>query len=632
MNQGSRGSFDCGTWTISGGDTQSDLAARSGKYSSRLDENHRYGFGVTDESAKPGDVYRVSVWTSGKDGRLVVTDKASSSFYHQTSMSRSDSAGWRKLSLVVHVPPYVDQQSLCAYVWNPGGETVYFDDFKLVKGKSESESTDIRLDISDKVLTELCAYRDSAKVRRQITSDLKVWLPITFSTNEFTCDAQLRLKGDWVDHVLGAKWSFRIKLEPGRLYNGMSQFSVQAPEVRDYLAEWVYHKACETEDVMTTQYDFALLELNGMPMGCYAVEEHFTMDMAIRLGRTRGPILKLEEDLMFWYLKNGPGKKLPSTLPWIRHAGIKPFGSGALAKNPKLKRDFERAQDMLHAFRNFDEPAIGLFKTKKLVAASILTDMFRAHHALRWHNQRFYYDPKADRLEPVMYDAFGSGGEFDKKRHVLGVSPPRVLKDLKRLEQDPMDLFGTHIHLDPTALAIYKSELNRICDSTYVADFYASIADEFKSKSELLRVEYPEYSYDTNRMWTVSQAMRKSYGSLEWGQRLSVDSLHQLVRFEAEVATHEHDLIMVQVFFAADSLVVVNYSEFPVSVIRVNNKGKVQATFKEVVVPAFEFNKEAPQIKVAISGKVETVHLKMRDAEQDIAIKPWREPRSNWRD
>lgn len=632
LGQGSKRVFDCGNWKMTRGGTQSNQDSRSGEYSCLLDSTQRYGFGVIDETAKPGDIYRVSAWTKGGDGRLVVTDKAAGSFYHQTAMSAGDSAGWNKLSLVVHIPPYSAQQSFCTYVWNPGSEKSFFDDFKLEKLHPGSVFSDIRLTIGDKVLNELCAYRDSAKVRRQITSDLKVWLPATFTTDEFTCDADIRLKGDWVDHIMSSKWSLRIKLEPGRLYKGMSQFSIQAPEVRDYLSEWVFHQACESEDVMTTQYDFATVEIDGFSMGLYAVEEHFTMDMPIRLGRPRGPILKLEEDLMFWYLKNGPGKKLKSTLPWMRHAGIRPFGARALADNPQLKREFERAQDMLHAFRNVNEPAIDLFKQTRMMSASILTDLFRAHHAARWHNQRFYYDPGEDRLEPVMYDAFGSGGEFDKKRHVLSISPPRVLKDLKRLEQDPMDLYGIHIHLDPAALKLYKLELERICDEIYLSDFEQSIQGEMDQILAQIQMEYPEYRYNLAKLSKMARAMRKSYAGLEWGQRLSPDSLHKFIRYDVSIAEHELDLIMAQAFYSSDSVTVFNYSEFPILIESIGTKGGVQSVVREVEVDAFEFNKPAPKVTIPFAKKAQWVGLKMRDAQTRIDVKPWRAPSTVWKD
>ena len=632
IGQGSELAFDCGNWSMSRGGTQSNLDSRSGQYSCLLDSTQRYGFGIIDPSAEPGDIYRVSAWTKGGDGRLVATDKDGGSYYRQSSISDGDSLGWRKLSMVVHIPPYSGQQSFCSYVWNPGKDQCFFDDFQFEKVRADSTESDIQIVLDDRVLEELCAYRDSAKSRGQITSDLKIWLPAIFSTEEFTCDADIRLKGDWVDHILSPKWSLRIKLEPGRLFKGMSQFSIQSPEVRDFMAEWVFHQACQAEDVMTTQYDFANVELNGFPMGLYAVEEHFTMEMPVRMDRQRGPILKFEEDLMFWYLKNGPGKKLTSTLPWMRHAGIKPFGSGALSDNPKLKREFERAQDLLHSFRNVNEPAIQLFKPKQMLAASILTDLYRAHHAARWHNQRFYYDPNEDRLEPVIYDAFVTGGEFDKKRHALAISPPRVMKDLKRLEQDPMDLYGLHIHLDSTAIPLYKEELERICDSSYLTGFEESVRIEYNEKLRDIQLEYPEYNYDLTKLLASAAAMRKSYSGLEWGQRLSVDSLHKFVRFNVSVAEHEHDLVMAQAFYSSDSLTVLNYSEFSISVEWIGTKENNQVRMHSVEIEAFEFNKPAPKITIACSKKAQVVGLKMRDIIAAVEIKPWRAPAVVWPD
>ena len=54
-------------------------------------------------------------------------------------------------------------------------------------------------------------------------------------------DVKIRLKGDWVDHLLGDKWSFRIVTKGENSLFGMKQFSIHHPKARNYVYEWIFH-------------------------------------------------------------------------------------------------------------------------------------------------------------------------------------------------------------------------------------------------------------------------------------------------------------------------------------------------------------------------------------------------------
>ena len=60
---------------------------------------------------------------------------------------------------------------------------------------------------------------------------------------------KMRLKGDWVDHLRGDKWSYRVHVEGEDAFLGMRHFSIQNPATRNYLYEWAYleHLRAEKE-------------------------------------------------------------------------------------------------------------------------------------------------------------------------------------------------------------------------------------------------------------------------------------------------------------------------------------------------------------------------------------------------
>ena len=55
------------------------------------------------------------------------------------------------------------------------------------------------------------------------------------------------MKGDWIDHLIGDKWSFRIKLKGDKTIQGMKKFSIHHPITRGFINEWVYQKTNKKE-------------------------------------------------------------------------------------------------------------------------------------------------------------------------------------------------------------------------------------------------------------------------------------------------------------------------------------------------------------------------------------------------
>jgi len=86
-------------------------------------------------------------------------------------------------------------------------------------------------------------------------------------------DGKVRLKGDWTDHLYARKWSFRIGLKDDKTLFGMKKFNVHHPVTRNFIGEWVYHKALSFEDIMSLKYLFVKLKLEIIMPGKNSTEE-----------------------------------------------------------------------------------------------------------------------------------------------------------------------------------------------------------------------------------------------------------------------------------------------------------------------------------------------------------------------
>ena len=157
------------------------------------------------------------------------------------------------------------------------------------------------LDIPFSSMTDIEEKRDEALEIGILFSedDDYVQGSIRYNDGE-SMDVELRLKGDWTDHLKGDKWSFRIQIKDGQgAVLGMRRFSLQAPETRRFVNEWAYHEHLISEDILTTRYHFLNVVINGEYRGLYALEESFTEDLMESQQKREGVILRFNEEYLW---------------------------------------------------------------------------------------------------------------------------------------------------------------------------------------------------------------------------------------------------------------------------------------------------------------------------------------------
>ncbi|MBT4775040.1 MAG: hypothetical protein HON99_04930, partial [Crocinitomicaceae bacterium] len=273
--------FTCNGDNFSGGKFQSKNQARSGKHSCKLLNKNSIGMTIRLYDIKPGDYVDVSIWkksTSNAQGSLVIASGQVNALYERVVMPiLEEESGWQKLHYTFMAMK--SYQELLIYGYNPDDEPVYFDDLSVKRHTSRpcnyNPEDAIEIKISSANMKVIDSLRLRALENGVIDNSLKRYFDAEIKTAHADIPIQIRLKGDWVDHLKGDKWSFRIKVKPGFSFNGLKSFSIQSPHTRSFLEEYVLHKLFEQEDVLTTRYDFSPIMLNGKNLGIYAIEEHF---------------------------------------------------------------------------------------------------------------------------------------------------------------------------------------------------------------------------------------------------------------------------------------------------------------------------------------------------------------------
>ncbi|MEO1628457.1 MAG: CotH kinase family protein, partial [Bacteroidota bacterium] len=474
--------------------TRTKEVSRSGKYSSKLASgNVQYGVGHK-MAAVPGQRYLASVWVKASVMKnnvyLVASSVEDAENFHVRSNKLTDQekGGWRKLVLDFSLPDALDWEELQIFISTEGHAEAYFDDFeiKLLSKDDKVEEKEpqafqaprLEIKLSAKQYAKLDDKRKQAFRDGVLLSDEDSWAKGKLLVGGEELPIKTRLKGDWLDHLRGDKWSFRVKVKGAYAWDGLKTFSLHNPSARYFLWEWMIHKLFEREDVLTTTYDFAELTFNGKSLGIYAYEEHFEKQLVESRKRREGPIVRFSEDALWKYRARaiqaiGYFKKdfvHPSSYP--KQAEIKAFKEGKTAGSENLSKQFEIAQTLMYQMQQGEAPASEIFDLKRLARFFAISDMMGAWHGLVWHNIRYYYNPVISKLEPIGYDNFN-----DKPRK------PLILGKMPKLDHTPVYADPSRLlFLDEAFMEAYVEELLRLSSEEYLEEFVQEIRPGLKQR------------------------------------------------------------------------------------------------------------------------------------------------------
>lgn len=494
--------------------------------------------------------------------------------------------------------------------------------------KEQTQITDdlplIELEIAPTAMLKIRHKREKALRQGLLVSKKKDYVAARIKYKGRNLAAELRLKGDWLDHLKGNKWSWRVKLADSCQLDGMQRFSLQHPRVRSYLDEWVFHRLLDQEDVMNTKYTFVRLLLNGQDKGIYALEEHFAPAIQHRFGRPEAPILKFDED-GFWQaqaIHQRTGKNLTHFMPVFESAEITAFQTNKTLKNTYNKNCFQAGKKHLSAMRLASEPASTLVDVDKVARWFALSDLVNSYHSLRWHNMRFYYHPIRAKLEPIVYDAYSSQGAYRWfRKPLLGSYNEQADTVFLAEEYLSFSLFN-----DPQFRQSYYHYLQAYAKDEFLKSFEQSIKKELRYYEEILQTEFKNYQYDYNQLGKEQARLQKELLTYE-----PYPPAYQYYISPFLFDSCRSDLPIPKVALKVDqvdnrSVALSNYFCQPIKVKAVGSKKTDQRAIAKLELPAFSSQTWPP----------DTSHLKINLGEQyfyyEVAAQDnlFRQKRSIW--
>jgi len=168
-------------------------------------------------------------------------------------------------------------------------------------------------------------------------------------------------------------------------------------------------------------------------------------------------------------------------------SNIEPFGSNKTAKSPKLKKQFEIAQNLLYQYRMGTKSIEDIFDLKLMAKYYAICDVMGAYHGLAWHNQRFYYNPVTSKLEPIGYDGFG--GTKSKRSTIRG----HGALNPRQLNHEKLD---AKLFMSKEFTTLYLRELRRLSNPEYFETFLSSIDEELENRELLIQSEFKKYDFN----------------------------------------------------------------------------------------------------------------------------------------
>ncbi len=319
----------------------------------------------------------------------------------------------------------------------------------------------IQLSINEKQYNKLRKKRDKALSVGILETKESDYVPATVTFNGVSYKAEVRLKGDWTDHLRGDKWSFRVKLKGDNTILGMRKFSIHHPKTRGYVNEWLYHKAIKKEKIMGLRYSFLegaihikkehpssyfkksdSLDYINKEVGLYALEESFDKRTIESNKGKESIILKFSEDYWWQEVKKATGAGMPyglksgnfmnSQLGLLSKYPITVFSEEKVLSDSTLLNYFKLSKNLLEDLRLGKTTIDKVFDVKKLAMQNAILNLFGAVHGTYSINLRFYYNPITSKLEPIAFDG-NSGLKLKKYNHFIFLDHKRDSVYLKEL-------------------------------------------------------------------------------------------------------------------------------------------------------------------------------------------------------
>ncbi len=349
------------------------------------------------------DTYRIDFLKNGKG----------ESIYINTTSAIGGVIGYKK---ILHlIPENITKRGYNSIIISPiNGDGFYsFSHFEIqnIVGLNKTNYSDYDIfDFEIKKMELEIKPKDIKKIEEKRKAALKLgvlnavdddFVNVTLKGEGEKYKAKVRLKGDWTDHLGGDKWSLRIELKGDNCIWGLQKMSIQPKETRVGIWERLIYEYYREQGGVALRYDFVDVVINGEYKGVYALEEGMEKRVIENSLKREGPILKINEDLLWeerTYAPGGAGYFRYQQQP------IEPFSIKKTIESSNLSKYADYAIDRFSKFMEGELSSSEVFDMDLYLKRFAILDIFISGHGMFLHNTRHYYNPVTAKLEPIPFD------------------------------------------------------------------------------------------------------------------------------------------------------------------------------------------------------------------------------------
>jgi hypothetical protein len=343
-----------------------------------------------------------------------------------------------------------------------------------------SDSPSLQLDISFEDMQLLNAARETSLTNGKITDEEQsIEIKANLFINNEKFSVKLSPTGYNLDMIGDAqKRAFKVSGRKSDKPFGFSEFKLLPPKARHNLVEWVGHELEKQEGLITLQYFFVTLKVNGDNWGVYAVEEHFAKELLERNGAREG--------LIFTVKKNGETrifneKKYRNSVESIRRINL-------------IKSAFKEIMS-----GNSSVNIESIIDVEKFARHLALLELMDSAHAVE-NNTFLYFNPLSNLVEPITreYNSLrvSEGSPLANRFLSKSIVSDRNLPIFRQLFKN--DKFNSH----------FVETLERISHSEYLDNFFLKIQEQLEEQQSILYKQYPFYYFPKEYMYARQKQIR----------------------------------------------------------------------------------------------------------------------------
>lgn len=222
--------------------------------------------------------------------------------------------------------------------------------------------------------------------------------------------AKISLRGDLARHWRGVKKSWRVWMEPGSFYEGLSEFDLVIPEDKSAELEPIGYALGQDLGLLTPRWSFVRLVLNNLDAGPYLLVERWNRQSFELRGLPEGEIL-LEANA---WLDSIGEKASPYQNVYAKQdrynelaleLAIYKVGIGGLYQGEALRSFGEMLSGMKKELQSKDIANWDKRLDKEQFASWLALMIFLGStHGVLGENIRWFYHPLRQNFRPIPYD------------------------------------------------------------------------------------------------------------------------------------------------------------------------------------------------------------------------------------